>query len=396
MSKFIAKNLSLICISLLSACGGASSNSPTATVKSTPAPLDTTPFLAVANDTSCANLQNRLFVIDQQYVLSEKLGTCSDSRYRQTLYGKNPDTVLCSNADSIAGQRFSCSDPTLTTLFKQAIANLNLPDLGLGREHQVQQITVSSKTETGLSITSLGARLFYNSAPNNVVIKDGKLWDQFVAFGKFQAPTKLELDFSQQMILGTFLKTPNNCSETQILKVASTGQQVVAQYLERNIVSIASCDPNSNQASTPMNLVATTKLDLPVEFVNVSNTLLPTEIIDQSNNSGVKIARNFLIQDQATWAQIWSEHNGGQTVAPVIDFSKKMVIAAFSGVKPNGCYGIDDVRVWRYNGRTNVAVRETSPSPLAICAMYMPSPSVLISIDKTSDTVDFTTIPVVN
>ena len=173
MSKFIAKNLSLICISLLSACGGASSNSPTATVKSTPAPLDTTPFLAVANDTSCANLQNRLFVIDQQYVLSEKLGTCSDSRYRQTLYGKNPDTVLCSNADSIAGQRFSCSDPTLTTLFKQAIANLNLPDLGLGREHQVQQITVSSKTETGLSITSLGARLFYNSAPNNVVIKDG-------------------------------------------------------------------------------------------------------------------------------------------------------------------------------------------------------------------------------
>ena len=93
------------------------------------------------------------------------------------------------------------------------------------------------------------------------------------------------------MILGTFSQTPNNCSETQILKVASTGQQVVAQYLERNIVSIASCDPNSNQASTPMNLVATTKLDLPVEFVNVSNTLLPTEIIDQSNNSGVKIAQ---------------------------------------------------------------------------------------------------------
>ncbi|TXI96403.1 MAG: hypothetical protein E6Q34_01360 [Burkholderiaceae bacterium] len=348
--------------------------------------------MAIANDTSCANLQNRLFVIDQQYVLSEKLGSCSDARYRQTLYGKNPDTVLCSNADSIAGPRFSCSDPALTSLFKQAIANLNLPDLGLGREHQVQQVTVNSKAESSLPITSFGARLFYNSAPSNIVLKDGKLWDQFVAFGKFQAPSKFELDFNQQMVVGTFFKTPNNCSETRIVKLASNGQQLVAQYLERNIVSIASCDTSSNQASTPMNLVATTKLDLPVEFVNISNTMIPNEIIEQSNNSGVKLARSFLIQDQAAWAQLWSEHND-QQAAPNIDFSKKMVVAVFSGVKPNGCYGVSDVHLWRYNGRTNVAVMETAPSPLAICAMYMPSPAVMLSIDKTADPVDMMTIP---
>ncbi len=383
--------------SLLAACGGGSSTQPnTTSIKSTPAPLDTNAFIAIANDNTCANLQNRLFVIDQQYVLSEKLGTCSDARYRQTLFGKSPSNIVCSNYDSIAGPRFECSDPSASTLFKRAIENLDLPDLGLGPDHQVQAINVESKTETSLKINSLPAKLFYGTSPQSVVIKDQKLWTQFTSFGKFAGPVIGNVDFGSEMVLGTFFKTPNNCSQTQILKVSSNGQKLTAQYTENNIVSAVSCDPSSTLASTPMNLVAVPRLALPVEFVNVSANATPFEIIDQSNNSSVETAKSLVIKDQGTWQTLWRERLHVGEPAPTIDFSKKMLIAVFAGQKPNGCYGIGEVKIWRNNNKINVVMFESTPSPTMLCAMYLPTPSLIVAIDKSESEVDFTTITLIN
>jgi len=235
---------------LVAGCGGGNNTSSVSTIKTTPAPVETNPFLTIANDTSCANLQNRLFVIDQQYVLSEKKGSCSDAQYRQTLFGRTPDTIICTNADSIAGPRYSCTDPNASTLFKRAIENLDLPDLGLGAGHQVEQIAVNSKDETTLPFTSLAAPLFYGKAPLNIVLKDEKLWSAFVEIGKFKTPMKLNVDFGNEMILGSFFGSANNCSKTQIQKVSSNSQKIIAQYQEKSIVSINSCDPTSSAAST--------------------------------------------------------------------------------------------------------------------------------------------------
>lgn len=398
MNKLTLITIHSVFLSLLAGCGGQSSSTTSIKLGSTPAPLETSAFLTIANDNTCANLQNRLFLIDQQYVLSEKLGNCSDARYRQTLFGKTPETILCTNADSIAGPRYSCSDPAAAAIFKQAIEHLDYPDLGLGSNHQVQQINVPTSNETNLRITALGTNLFYGKAPTNIVIKDEKLWGQFVNFGKFKTPQKLNLDFNTEMIVGSFFKSPNNCSQEEILKVSSTGQKIIAQYQEKNIVSIASCDKTSNMESTPMSLVSAPRLALPVEFVDISSRKLAYDEIETSSHSLIGEPRAVLIKDQATWSALWQEHNAVMDrPIPVVDFSKRMLIAVFMGNKPNGCYGIPEINVWRYNNRINVSYRDgQAPIPEdTLCAAVIMTPVRIVAIDRSEESVDFTTIPVV-
>lgn len=398
MSKAIPITLIYFCASILSGCGGNNTANSSTPVKSTPAPIDTNVFLAVAKETSCANLQNRLFVIDQQYVLSEKLGTCSDARYRQTLFGKTPESILCTNADSIAGPRYSCSDPTAAAIFKQAIEHLDYADLGLGPNHQVQQIVVPTNAEDNLRITALGATLFYGKAPVSVVIKDDKLWGQFVELGKFKTPQKLNLDFNNDMIIGSFFASPNNCSQHQILKVSTNGQKVTAQFHQKSIVSVTSCDKTSTQASTPMSLVSAPRLALPVEFVEISGHKVGFEIIDRTANSMIQTPRALVIKDQAAWASLWQEHNPQiDRPIPSIDFSKKMLIAVFAGSKPNGCYGIPEINIWRYNKRINVSYVDGQPPipPETLCTMAIVNPAQIMMLDRSDESVDFTTIPIV-
>ncbi|WMW81620.1 hypothetical protein RF679_04890 [Undibacterium cyanobacteriorum] len=390
---FIAALIVAACVTAcLTACGGSGESAASPNAKTAPSPFDTTAFQNLAKDTSCAELENRLFVIDQQYVLSEKIGNCADARYRQTLYGKSPDNILCTNVDSIAGPRYSCNDTSLSPLFRQIINNLDIANLGLDNTHQVQQISVTSGKETSLSAASLAPRLFYGQAPINAVIKDGKLWQQFTSYGGFSDTVLPTLDFTQQMLMGVFAKSANNCNDVGIHKVTSNGQRVLVQYSERSIVPIASCDPNSSARATPMNLVVGQRLYLPVDFMDVSGAIVAQQLVTQSNISGVQSSRYVVIHDQSSWEKLWAEHDQGKQAIPAIDFSQKMVIAVFSGLKPNGCYGIADVQIWRYNGSINVSVRESSPSPVALCALYLPSPAYLVAIDKTSEPVEFTTI----
>ncbi|MBC3880860.1 hypothetical protein H8K35_01920 [Undibacterium sp. LX40W] len=398
MSKARSITLIYLCANILSGCGGGNTSNLSTPIKSTPAPIETNAFLTIAKDTSCADLQNRLFVIDQQYVLSEKLGTCSDARYRQTLFGKTPENVVCSNADSIAGPRYNCSDPSAAAIFKQAIEHLDYPDLGLGPNHQIQQIIVPADAETNLRITALGASLFYGKAPINAVIKDDKLWTQFVELGKFTVPQKLNLDFASDMVIGSFFASPNNCSQHQILKVSTNGQKITAQFHERSIVSLTSCDKTSPQASTPMSLVRAPRLALPVDFVEISGQKIGFDVIEKTSNSMIQTPRALVVKDQAAWSTLWQEHNAViNRPLPTIDFSKKMLIAVFTGSKPNGCYGDPEITVWRYNKRINVSYLDGQPplAPETLCTMAIVSPAQIMMIDRSDESVDFTTIPII-
>lgn len=392
MKVAISRTLGLITVLLVTACGGSGESTPTTSSKVAPSPIDTNAFQNLAKDTNCADLENRLFVIDQQYVLSEKIGSCADARYRQTLYGKSPDIILCTNVDSIVGPRFSCNDASLSSLFKQVISNLDVANLGLDNTHQVQQISISSGKETTVVAASLAPRRFSGQAPINAVIKDSKMWQQFTSYGGFNDSALPHLDFTQQMLMGVFSKTANNCNEIGIHKVSSNGQRLLVHFSERNIVPIANCDPTSNASSTPMNLVVGTRLYLPVDFMDVSGSILNQQLVAQSTLSGITTPRYLVIQDQTSWEKLWAEHDQSKQAIPAVDFTQKTVIGIFLGAKPNGCYGIADVQIWRSNGSVNVSVRESSPSPVALCALYLPSPAYIAAINKTSEPVEFTTI----
>jgi len=100
------------------------------------------PFVEMARQAGCADIRNRLFVIDQTLVFADQSGNCADASYSQTLFGKTVGQVLCVNHDSIAGPMKNCMDPSYAALFDTILTHLDEPDLGLGSSHTVQQLTL--------------------------------------------------------------------------------------------------------------------------------------------------------------------------------------------------------------------------------------------------------------
>jgi hypothetical protein len=113
-------------------------SSPTATPS-----IDTQPFLNMASSASCADIQNRLYIIDDRYVFWASQGNCDDGGYAYILFGVTPQEKLCSLADSFVGPQRSCQSE-LDSFFQTILDNLDQPDLGLGdarRVHLVDLLT---------------------------------------------------------------------------------------------------------------------------------------------------------------------------------------------------------------------------------------------------------------
>jgi len=102
--------------------------------------IDLAPFKAIAKAGACADVRNRLFLIDDQWVFWDREGTCADAAYGETLYGNTPGEILCDFHDSIAGPVKDCQGEGYLVLFDTMTANLDKPDLGLGSGHTVQPV----------------------------------------------------------------------------------------------------------------------------------------------------------------------------------------------------------------------------------------------------------------
>ncbi|MFZ6799624.1 hypothetical protein [Undibacterium sp. Di24W] len=384
----------LISTVILSACGGGDNKLEKEIVKK-PIQIVTSDFINLAKDASCANIKNRLFVIDQKQVLWDKAGSCADAAYSQTLYGATPQTLLCSNADSIAGPRLTCSDTNNESLFKTMLGNLDKADLGLGSQHQVQQIMVPGGASGAIPLSALMAPFYRGVAPTNIVIKDLPAWNKFWELSGVKTPTMFSgNDFQSRMVLGTFFKTSNNCSITQILKVSSNGQKLTADYFEEERIAITSCDPESKTASTPMNMIELAKIDLPVEFNNISAARINYKVVDQGLNSGVTSNRNVVVKDQASWMGLWQEHNKSNANIPNVDFSKNMIVGLFMGQRSSGCYAIEAATLWRAAGKIQLTRRDRNPGPTTICTANITAPYLLIEIPRSDETLEFQSISV--
>jgi hypothetical protein len=110
--------------------------------QSVPLVLNPQEFIDIANGASCADLRNRLFVIDQKHVFWDKASNQADASFSQVLFGNNPHIILCSRADSVNGPRTFYNDEEYRTLFQTISENVDRQDLGLGRWHHIQQLTV--------------------------------------------------------------------------------------------------------------------------------------------------------------------------------------------------------------------------------------------------------------
>ena len=379
---------------LLVACGGAGLQNESAQPPVSNSPVPTEEFTALSKEASCANLRNRMFVIDQKQVLWDKAGSCADAAYSVTLFGNTPKLVLCSSYDSIAGPRTTCEDAKNTDYFNTILNNLDKADLGLGSSHQVTPITLPPGLSVNVPFSAINSAFYRGNAPANIVIQDKTAWKNFITDGKIDlAMTGVQdPDFTYKMVLGTFYPTNNDCSKTQILKLSTNGQTLKVSYAEDEIISFARCDGSNAQASTPMSLVETLRIKLPTEFSNVSKQRLTFKTIDSEQISAIKQSKNIVIKDQATWANLWKEHKTSTQVLPNVDFSKNMLIAVFLGERPSACHSLRDLTIWRSDGKINVTHNETTPGPLTKCAYMMVAPAVIVEIPKSDEAVEFNSI----
>ena len=130
--------MSLISALFLSACGGGDAGlGPVATNREA---IAIAPFIAIAKAETCGDIRNKLFVIDNKMVLSERAGNCPDNGHSQVLYGTNAETILCQAHDSIAGPTVSCPHEGSRALFDIIRKNLDKADLGLGAVHTVTPV----------------------------------------------------------------------------------------------------------------------------------------------------------------------------------------------------------------------------------------------------------------
>lgn len=103
---------------------------------------DLAPFIERAQQASCADVRNRLFVIDEELIFWDQAGTCADATYDRTLFGRTPEDVLCFDRDSVGGPVRDFPDERFRDLFETMIDKLEAPDLGLGAGHTVRPVPI--------------------------------------------------------------------------------------------------------------------------------------------------------------------------------------------------------------------------------------------------------------
>ncbi|MBR7799383.1 hypothetical protein [Undibacterium fentianense] len=386
MRNNILQLVAIVSLLTLAACGGSTTEYQIKNGQ-TPAPIATNEFIAMAKTANCAEFKNRLLVIDQKYVLWDKAGSCSDASYSRSLYGNTTQNLLCSHVDSIAGPRFHCQDVSASQLFRTIVDNIDQTDLGLGKQHSVQALTIPEPLLTVLPIKVLSIPFYTSLDIDWLLIKDKAGWDQFWrAFTVKPAASQLVPDFNASMTLTTFYKTANSCSITRFLKLTSDGQQVRANFFREDRIALEKCN-NDAAFSTPMQMIELPKILLPIDLKNVSANLIQDNAIATGENSDIEIAQQLVIRDQASWHQLWKQH--ANSASPIVDFNKKMIIAVFLGERNSGCSGLQDVRVWRDSHAINVSFFVRQAGPLDLCTANITRPYYISEIDRSSDTVEF-------
>jgi hypothetical protein len=95
-------------------------------------------FIDNARNAVCADIRNRLFVIDDRLVFWDRAGSCPDNAYGATLFGDSVNDVLCYFGDSIAGPMKRCPVTGYEAMFETMTTHSDDPGLGLGPEHSVE------------------------------------------------------------------------------------------------------------------------------------------------------------------------------------------------------------------------------------------------------------------
>jgi hypothetical protein len=353
----------------------------------------TSEFVGMAQAERCADVRNRLFVIDQKQVFWDRAGNCADNSHAQRLFGPTPQSVLCESIDTIAGPKTFCADEKSRVLFETILNNLDKPDLGLGAGHKVEPLPFLPKAGTPIAFEPVSNDVFSGvTVARTVVIKDAASWGTLWAEhsrNRVPAPEVPKIDFGKQMLLGVFSgQHAEGCRAISIIRVGAGNGKMVVEYDDRALATLAPC---AAAVSAPMHVVAVERNDAPVEFVPVKPGALAFTTVDLTSRSGVRAARTVTVRDGDAWSALWAEHSGSDAPPPVLDFSKKMVVAVFLGTQENGCYSTSISSIYRDANKITVLHVDSVPGKGVLCTLALTSPAHLAVIERSDTPVEFAT-----
>lgn len=268
----------LLATALLASCGGGAADvhdqqavagrlSADPTPVPTPAPAGPAiaPFADMAQKASCADLRNRLFIIDGKQVLWDHAGNCADMSYQQVLYGATPQDALCSHADSIAGPLSSCKDESVHPLFDTIVQNLDRDDLGIGFSHTVERVSLLAPDGAAAAFKVLdGTDLSNIHQPRKVVVKDAGAWASLWAAHAGAGSSAPAVDFSTSMVVAVFLgDRPNGCYNTSITAVTRGAAGIAVQHTDMVPGMGVLC---TMHVTAPAAMAVIARSDLPIDF----------------------------------------------------------------------------------------------------------------------------------
>ncbi len=124
------------------------------------------------------------------------------------------------------------------------------------------------------------------------------------------------------------------------------------------------------------------------ETGTVSEKELKFETIEKKDFSRNQEQKNYVIKNRQEWSGLWFKM-GYTRFAPIVDFTKDMVIAVFQGEKSSGGYDVEINKIIENENTIEVSVIETSPARGCNVTMAFTSPYHIVKIQKSNRDVVF-------
>jgi len=106
--------------------------------------------------------------------------------------------------------------------------------------------------------------------------------------------------------------------------------------------------------------------------------------------SGVLDPERTIVRDETTWRALWSAHAGAAGEVPDVDFTTRMVAAAFAGERPMPGYGVEVLQPRPEGASLVIPVREEQPRPGTVAAQLIVTPYHIVTLPRHDGPVRFT------
>jgi len=106
------------------------------------------------------------------------------------------------------------------------------------------------------------------------------------------------------------------------------------------------------------------------------------ETIDIGYYCAHRERRDYIIQTQQEWDELWQKTYGSSSEAPYINFSSNIVIAVYMGERATGGYRIEITNIGENEEHIRVYIRETRPSPFDFVTMALTQPYHIVKLNR--------------